>query len=158
MKTLKTIKIILVAVLMTTMATNAQDKKGNNIDNSNIALQGYSPVSYLDLGIAQRGNKEYKSEHEKVVYYFTSKEQKSKFDKNPGKYLPQYGGFCAFGVYAGAKFRPDPNKFVVKDGKYFLYLYNIELDAQQLWLAEKNHKKLVAKADNNWEKLRGTYN
>ena len=32
----------------------AQDKQANNIDNSNIALQGYSPVSYLDLGLAQR--------------------------------------------------------------------------------------------------------
>lgn len=158
MKTLKNIKIALVIMIMATMTTIAQDKKGNNIDNSNIALQGYSPVSYLDLGIAQRGNKEYKSEHEKVVYYFTSKEQKSKFDKNPKHYLPEYGGFCAFGVYAGAKFRPDPNKFVVKDGKYFLFLYNIELDAQQLWLAENNHKKLVTKANGNWEKLRNTYN
>ena len=92
----------------------AQDKQAYNIDNSNIALQGYSPVSYLDLGLAQRGLKEYKSEHDKVVYYFTSAEQKQKFDRNPEKYLPQYGGYCAFGVYAGAKFRPDPNKFIVK--------------------------------------------
>ena len=136
----------------------AQDKKANNIDNSNIALQGYSPVSYLDLGIAQKGLKEHKSEHNKVVYYFTDAEQKKKFDNNPSKYLPQYGGFCAFGVYAGAKFRPDPNKFIVKDGRYFLYLYNLELDAQQLWLAENNHNGLVKKANMNWEKLRKTYN
>ncbi|WP_298311416.1 YHS domain-containing (seleno)protein [uncultured Aquimarina sp.] len=157
MKTLKTIKITLVAVLFTATIF-AQDKKANNIDNSNIALQGYSPVSYLDLGIAQRGTKEYKSEHEKVIYYFTTKEQKATFDKNPKKYIPQYGGFCAFGIYAGAKFRPDPNKFVIKDGKYFLFLYNIELDAQQLWLAENNHNTLVSKANSNWTKLRNTYN
>ncbi|PCE66615.1 YHS domain-containing (seleno)protein [Sediminicola luteus] len=136
----------------------AQDKKAFNIDNSNIALAGYSPVSYLDLGIAQKGNKAYKSEYQKVVYYFTSAEQKASFDKNPKKYLPQYGGYCAFGVYAGAKFRPDPNKFIVKDGKYFLYLYNIELDAQELWLNEKNHQKLVNTANNNWKNLKATYN
>ncbi|SHG56240.1 YHS domain-containing (seleno)protein [Flagellimonas flava] len=136
----------------------AQDKKANNIDNSNIALQGYSPVSYLDLGIAQKGLKAHKSEHNKVVYYFTDAEQKKKFDANPSKYLPQYGGFCAFGVYAGAKFRPDPNKFIVKDGEYFLYLYNLELDAQQLWLAENNHKKLKSTADTNWKQLSKTYN
>ncbi len=136
----------------------AQDKQAYNIDNSNIALQGYSPVSYLDLGLAQRGLKEYKSEHDKVVYYFTSAEQKQKFDRNPEKYLPQYGGYCAFGVYAGAKFRPDPNKFIVKDGKYFLFLYNLELDAQQLWLKENNHAGLMKKADDNWAKLKKTYN
>jgi len=131
----------------------AQDNKANNIDNSNIALQGYSPVSYADLGLAQKGVKEFKSEYEKVVYYFTSADQKASFDKNPKKYLPEYGGFCAFGVYAGAKFRPDPNKFITKDGKYFLYLYNLELDAQQLWLNENDHNKLVKVANKNWGAL-----
>ncbi len=148
----------LVFALFIGVTAIAQDNKANNIDNSNIALQGYSPVSYLDLGIAQKGVKAHKSEYEKVVYYFTSAEQKAIFDKNPAKYKPQYGGFCAFGAYAGAKFRSDPNKFIVKDGKYFLYLYNIELDAQQLWLAEKNHNKLVAVANKNWKALSKTHN
>lgn len=141
-----------------TFSVHAQDKQANNIDNSNIALQGYSPVSYLALGLAQVGNKSFKSEYEGVVYYFTSEEQKNTFDQTPDKYLPQYGGFCAFGIYAGAKFRTDPNKFIVEDGKYYLYLYNLELDAQQLWLAEDNHDGLAAKADANWKKLSRTYN
>ncbi len=154
-----TIKSILaVCILFTGTITFAQDKQANNIDNSNIALQGYSPVSYLDLGLAQRGVKEYKSEYQKVVYYFTSAAQKATFDKNPSKYLPQYGGYCAFGVYAGAKFRTDPNKFIVKDGEYFLYLNDVELDAKQLWLNENNHKGLVKKSDENWKKLKTTYN
>ncbi|GAA0894458.1 YHS domain-containing (seleno)protein [Fulvivirga kasyanovii] len=144
--------------LLIAVSGMAQDKKAYNIDNSNISLEGYSPVSYLDLGLAQKGIKQFKSEYDKVVYYFTSAEQKEVFDKNPQKYLPQYGGYCAFGVYAGAKFRPDPNKFIVKDGKYFLYLYNLELDAQQLWLAENNHSKLMKKADENWKSLKNTYN
>ena len=108
MKSLIKTTILGLALVMSSVAF-AQDKMANNIDNSNIALQGYSPVSYLDLGLAQKGNKTYKSEHNKVVYYFTSVEQKTTFDKNPEKYLPQYGGFCAFGCYAGAKFRVDPN-------------------------------------------------
>ncbi|MCG8577872.1 MAG: hypothetical protein MI810_23540 [Flavobacteriales bacterium] len=153
-----TIKLIIAAVvLLSSSISLAQDKKANNIDNSNIALQGYSPVSYLDLGLAQKGLKEFKSEYQKVIYYFTSAEQKAKFDKNPEKYLPQYGGYCAFGVYAGAKFRVDPNKFIVEDGKYYLFLYNIELDAQQLWLNEK-HEDLVKKANENWKNLKITYN
>jgi len=151
--------IILIALFsIFSSSVFAQDNKANNIDNSNIALQGYSPVSYADLGLAQKGVKEYKSEYKKVIYYFTSSEQKSTFDKNPEKYLPEYGGFCAFGIYAGAKFRPNPNKFISKDGKYFLYLYNLELDAQQLWLNEKNHNKLVSTANNNWQKLKTTFN
>ena len=156
---MKTVKSIVGAfAFLISMSLSAQDKKANNIDNSNIHLQGYSPVSYLDLGIAQKGLNAFKSEYEKVNYYFTSAEQKATFDKNPAKYRPQYGGFCAFGTYAGAKFRPDPNKFIVKDGKYFLYLYDLNLDAQQLWLAEKDHNKLVTVANTNWEKLSKTHN
>ncbi|MDO5981529.1 YHS domain-containing (seleno)protein [Flavivirga spongiicola] len=156
MKILKTTLIAFTILLTTNLFS--QDKMANNIDNSNIALKGYSPVSYLDLGLAQRGNKNYKSEHKKVVYYFTSAEQKSTFDKNPTKYLPQYGGFCAFGTYAGAKFRIDSNKFLVHDGKYFLFLNNVELDAKQLWLAESNYGKLKNTADKNWVKLSKTHN
>ena len=149
--------LIIVSILLVT-GLSAQDKMANNIDNSNIALSGYSPVSYLDLGLAQRGTKEFKSEYEKVGYYFTSAEQKASFDKNPSKYLPQYGGYCAFGAYAGAKFRVDPNKFIVQGGEYFLFLNNVELDAQQLWMAENDHKKLKDIADKNWSKLSSTHN
>lgn len=149
---------VVVFALCTVCAVFAQDKKAYNIDDSNIALQGYSSVSYLDLGLAQKGVKEFHSEYEKVVYYFTSAEQKTAFDKNPARYLPQYGGYCAFGVSVGAKFRVDPNKFIVRDGRYFLFLYNLEVDAQQLWLKENNHAQLVEKADEHWKKLRGTYN
>ncbi|MCC1485413.1 hypothetical protein J1C55_12480 [Winogradskyella sp. E313] len=149
---------ILGLALVVSSTVFAQDNKANNIDNSNIALLGYSPVSYLDLGLAQRGNKAYKSEYNKVIYYFTSADQKSTFDKNPTKYMPQYGGFCAFGTYAGAKFRVDPSKFIVEDGKYYLFLNNVELDAKQLWLAENNHNKLKGVADKNWQKLSKTYN
>ena len=156
MKTIKTALIAFTLLFATTFS--AQDKMANNVDNSNIALAGYSPVSYLDLGLAQRGSKEFKSEYNKVAYYLTSAEQKATFDKNPSKYLPQYGGFCAFGAYAGAKFRVDPNKFIVKDGKYYLYLNDVELDAKQLWLAENNHSKLKGVADNNWTKLSKTHN
>lgn len=155
---MKSLKIIItVTMLVFSASIFAQDKAVYNIDDSSIALQGYSPVSYLDLGLAQRGVKDFKSTYNEVVYYFTSAEQKSTFDKNPEKYLPQYGGYCAYGVYIGAKFRVDPNKFIVKDGKYFLYLYNLEVDAEQKWLAENNHNQLVATANANWKKLSRMY-
>lgn len=50
------IQTFVMAIIML-LGTNAiaQNKMANNIDDSKIALQGYSPVSYLDLGIAQKG-------------------------------------------------------------------------------------------------------
>ena len=148
---MKKITTLFLALAFTVIAFG-QDKLANNIDDSHIALQGYSPVSYLDLGIAQKGVTAHKATRKGMNYYWTSAEQKKAFNKNPERYLPQYGGFCAFGVYAGAKFRPDPNKFVVSGDKYFLFLYNLELDAQELWLKE-NEAKLIPKANENWKGL-----
>lgn len=149
---MKSLSLVIATMLLFTTLGFSQDKASQNIDDSKIALQGYSPVSYLELEIAQKGVKEHKSTYEGLAYYFTNEEQKKSFEANPKKYLPEYGGYCAFGVSVGAKFRVDPNKFVVKDGKYYLFLYNLEVDAQQLWLAG-NHKELVSKANSNWKKL-----
>ena len=135
---------------------SAQDKKALNIDDSKIALQGYSPVSYLDLGLAQKGSKDFKAVHLGVSYYFTSNQQVTKFKANPSRYLPQFGGFCAFGIYAGAKFRTDPHKFVVSNDKLYLFLYDLEVDAKELWVAESESKLLpVARA--NWSKLKSAH-
>lgn len=149
---MKSLLVIASLIMLPFMACTQNHSVKYNTDDSKIALQGYSPVSYLDLGLAQKGLKEFKSEYDGLNYYFTSKEQKATFEKNPTKYLPQYGGYCAFGVYVGAKFRVDPNKFLVKDGKYYLFLYDLEVDAQQLWL-DANHQELVAKANKNWKTL-----
>lgn len=147
--------IILTGIFLIGMKTvQAQvDKKALNVDDSKIALQGYSPVSYMDLGLAQRGNRAFKAEHGGINYYFTDKGQQTAFEANPQKYLPEYGGFCAFGIYAGAKFRTDPNKFLVAKGKLYLFLYDVEVDAMQLWLGE-SEAKLTQTADANWAKLK----
>jgi YHS domain-containing protein len=144
----------LVAVLAFVQLSYAQvNKKAFNVDDSKIALQGYSAVSYIELGLAQRGNTSFKAEHEGLTYYFTSEAQVEKFKQNPSKYLPEYGGFCAFGVYAGAKFRVDPNKFLVRNEKLYFFLYNLEVDALQLWLNE-DETTLLKTANDNWKRLK----
>jgi YHS domain-containing protein len=124
-----------------------------NIDDTHIALQGYSPVSYIDLGLAQRGSKEYTATYDGVRYFFTNAEQVQKFQEHPERYVPQYGGYCAMGVAMGKKLRIDPNKFVVRDGKLYLFLNNVEVDALQKW-NEGNPEKLISNADSNWESLK----
>jgi len=150
---MKPILFFTTILLFATAAISQDMKASHNTDDSKIALQGYSPVSYLDLGIAQKGLKEHKATYDGLTYYFTDEGQKKAFVATPEKYLPAYGGYCAFGVSIGAKFRVDPNKFIVKAGKYYLFLYDLEVDAQQLWL-QGDHQELVAKADGNWAKLK----
>lgn len=145
--------LLFTSLVALSILSQAQDKKYYNIDDSNIALDGYSPVSYLDLGLAQRGDKSIMSEYKGVKYFFTSQEQKLLFDKTPDKYLPQYGGWCATGIAVGAKFRTEPNKFLVQNGKYYLFLNSIEVDALELW-NKSGTKEMAMKADENWKSLK----
>lgn len=144
-------KLVLVVLLVA--GTTLQAQSGNyNTDDSKIAMQGYSPVSYFDLGLAQLGSSEFKSTYQGVAYYFTTGDQKKKFDSNPAKYVPQYGGWCAFAVSLGAKFRPDPNRFRIVNNKLYLFTNNVEVDAVDVWVSQ-GETKLIAKADQNWKKM-----
>lgn len=150
---MRTIKLFLMAaIFMASFNALAQSKAEYNIDDSKIALQGYSPVSYVDLNLAQRGDKDHVVEHKGVKYFFVDADQKRKFQANPQKYLPEFGGYCATGIAVGAKFRTDPNKFLVRNGKLYLFLNSIEVDAKQLWMTDE--KGMTKKAYANWPGLK----
>ncbi len=152
MKTIQSIVYSLFAFFLIASSALAQGNNGKlNADDSKIALQGYSPVSYVDLNLAQRGLKNFKSEHGGLNYYFTTADQKAKFEANPAKYLPEFGGWCATGIALNAKFRTDPNKFLVRNGKLYLFLNDLEVDALQVWQGDE--KNMTAKAYDNWKKM-----
>ena len=48
----------------------------------------------------------------------------SALKKNPKKYIPAYGGYCAYAIGAkGTKVAIDPKTFEIRDGKLYLF-YN----------------------------------
>lgn len=143
---------MIAAICAASFQAVAQSKAEFNIDDSKVALAGYSPVSYVDLNLAQRGDKDFVSTVNRIKYFFVDADQKKKFDANSKKYLPQFGGYCATGIAVGAKFRTDPNKFLVRNGKLYLFLNSIEVDAKQLWMADE--KSMSKKAEANWPSLK----
>lgn len=88
-----------------------------------VVLGGYCPVAYQLLGKATKGTPEHQSTFVGEIYYFHSAEAKAKFDENPGKYLPQFGGLCtlSFGGMYGNRLWADPTVFEVVDGKLYLF-------------------------------------
>jgi YHS domain-containing protein len=124
-----------------------------NLDDSRVGLAGYSPVSYVDLGQAQLGRQEFSSEHDGVKYYFTDEDQRRRFVSHPAKYAPAFGGWCAFGMTVDKRFRPNPTKFKVVDGRLLMFLNDLEVDAAALW-NEGNDLDLLKEADENWDGYR----
>ena len=121
------------------------------VATSTLAVSGYDVVSYHQDSGPVRGDGSFVSEHAGDTYLFASKENKATFDADPEKYVPAYGGFCAYGVSVGKKFHTDPLAWKVEDGKLYL---NLNKKVQEIWL--KDVTGFIAKADKNWPGIEGT--
>lgn len=125
-----------------------------NVQGDGIAIAGYSPVSYFTTGKPERGSTDFAVEHDGLTYLLTSAEQVATFKADPGKYVPQYGGWCAFGMSVQDKFPVDPTAFKIENGKLLLFLRNEQIDARQLWI-DGNAAENTKKADAHWQKVSG---
>ena len=125
-----------------------------NIPSHGVAIEGYCPVAYFAVNKPVRGKPEHASTYNSVTYYFVSADAKKAFDANPEKYIPAYGGWCAFGMSIKDKFPIDPKKFKIVNGKLLLFLNNRNVDARKLW-NKGNEKELVKKATAHWKEVQG---
>lgn len=151
---MKIIKFGIIAVLLVTFGNEAfaQEKKQNLNLEDGIAIAGYDPVAYLVSGKALEGKKNITAEVNGVSYRFASAANRELFQKDPQKYQPQYGGWCAYAMGAtGEKVEIDPETFKVIDGKLYLFYNAYFNNTLKKWNGdEANLKK---KADDNWKKL-----
>jgi YHS domain-containing protein len=113
-----------------------------------IALHGFDPVAYFTQNQAVKGDAQLTAVHRGVTYEFASKDDQAAFQANPEKYVPQYGGFCAFAVSKGAKADIDPHEFAIKDGKLYV---NNSGRAQKLFVEDIAGN--IQKADRNWPEV-----
>ena len=125
-----------------------------SVTEDNVAVKGYDVVSYINDNQATQGTKANSADHGGVTYYFVSEANKDAFTKKPEKYLPQYGGWCAYGVgAANQKFPVDPEVFKVVDGKLFLFFNGEAPDGTHVnalvpW--NEDEANLIKQADANW--------
>ena len=118
----------------------------------NVAIQGYDPVAYFKQGKAVKGKKEITVSHEGVVYYFSMPVNKEYFLKNPSKFEPQYGGWCAFAMGdSNEKVSVNPETFKISNGKLYLFYNAFFNNTLKSW--NKNESGLMMKADANWNKI-----
>ena len=126
----------------------------NNLPSSGLALEGYCPVAYFAVDKAVRGKPEFASTHNDVTYHFVSADAKKAFDAAPEKYIPAFGGWCAFGMSVSDKFPVDPTNFKIVDGRLMVFLENKNVDALELW-NKGNERELTKKAEAHWAKVQG---
>ncbi len=125
-----------------------------NLPSSGLALEGYCPVAYFAVNQPVMGKPEHASTYNGVTYHFVSAEAKKEFDGKPEKYLPAFGGWCAFGMAEQDKFPVDPRSFKIVDGRLLLFLKNQAVDALSIW-NQGDEQANLANAEKHWKKVSG---
>lgn len=113
-----------------------------------VTLQGYDPVAFHSIGAAMRGNPAILLEYDGYKYLFSSEENKELFEKAPEKYLPAYGGYCAFGVSLGVLFPVEIDTWEIIDGRLVL-----QFSQEFKKIFEEDTNGNIKKADDNWRKI-----
>lgn len=152
-----TILAALIAAQALVAASPALAVEENNVSNgltaagAPLGLHGVDPVAFVTLGNRIEGSAKFTAVHDNVAYYFASQENLDAFTAAPGRFAPQNGGYCTFGVSVGKKFDGDPKYAAVQNGKLYVFLNEDILKAFQ-----KDPAGTIAKADANWKRIRST--
>ena len=110
-----------------------------------IALKGYDAVAYFTTGEPTPGVDEYTHRWKGVTYRFASAENLELFKTAPERYVPQYGGYCAYAMSINRIADIDPARWAIVQGKLYL---NNNRASYALWALSKSGN--IAAADRNW--------
>ena len=89
--------------------------------NERVMMKGADVVAYFTQNKDVQGNPSIKTTFENITFYFASAENKALFDKEPMKYQPQYGGYCANGIVYGIPWGGDADSWRMIDGKLYIF-------------------------------------
>lgn len=138
-------RTFILATIMLVVGMASASAFAENHAYSTPGVSGYDPVAYFTDDKAVRGSGFHVTVVDGVTYAFASAEHQKMFEANPQKYLPAYGGHCAYGLGVGKKFVADPEVWKIVEGKLYL---NLDKGIQQKW--EKDIPGYIKRGDANW--------
>jgi hypothetical protein len=128
-----------------------------NANDRGLALAGYDPVAYFD-GVARPGRENLEVSHRGLRYHFADEVNQRRFLEDPDHFLPQYGGWCAFGMgvqghlnLEAERYPVDPTSFEVVDDKLYLFFRSPRFEVRKAWLEDVDGFRM--RADATWAEI-----
>ncbi|MBE0486961.1 YHS domain-containing (seleno)protein [Marinobacter sp.] len=149
--------ILVMLLAVTALPTHASGH--GTAEHGQPVLEGYSPVSYHEQGHPEMGFRKHQSMYQGNVYWFTSAEQKKKFDASPSAYAPTFPHSCPYNLAQGRLETVDPTNFKIVDGQLLLFHRSTEQDGRQRWEESVvnnriTEKELLRRAKSNFIDLK----
>ena len=115
-----------------------------------IAVKGYDVVSYFN-GKPTKGKVNITKQYKETTYQFQNESNLNAFNINPEKYIPVFGGYCAYAMGArGELVDIDPETYKIINGELFLFYNAYFNNTLKKW--NKDEANLLKKANDNWKK------
>ncbi len=123
---------------------------------SNLALSGYDPVSYFKEDGPKSGKEDFSTEHKGSTYLFCSEDNLKQFSSTPEKYLPKYGGWCAYSLahypekrgWSQSRIPTSPDRYKIIEGQLYLFS-TVAGDALSSWNGY-DEKEMINRANDFW--------
>jgi YHS domain-containing protein len=126
-------------------AVAGDDVRLLNLDKNGVILDGYDPVAFFTDNKPMLGSDAFQSTYGGAVYHFASADHKAMFDKEPAKYEPQFGAFCAYAVSVGRTAAIDVSTFSIVNGRLV-----VQHNARAVGLWNKDPQANLKLADKYW--------
>jgi len=134
----------------------AEASEEYNLDKARLGIDGYDPVAYFPEGggAPTPGKTELSHEHEGVIYRFSSEDNLARFEEDPAKYEPAFGGWCAYAMgKTGRLVKVDPEAFLIENGQLMLFYRTKIGDTRDKWADDP--QGLRGQADLAWSERTG---
>ena len=116
--------------------------------DNGLGAAGYDVVAYFEESDALLGVPAYQENFGGMMWRFASAENRDKFLADAAKYLPRYGGYCAYGAALGSLAYGDPEVWSIRDGVLY---FNYNEPTRRAWLA--NDEEFIRESEKNWPAL-----
>ncbi|AZZ36365.1 YHS domain protein [Bdellovibrio sp. qaytius] len=149
-------KNFLITIFLFT-SLNAFASHEYNLTKTGVILEGYDAVSYFQGATPKKGNAKFQTKVGDATYWFSSEENKNTFLKDPKKYEPAFGGWCAYAVAdSKSKVEVDPKSFLIQDGRLLVFYDGFLADTRKKWSTtkDKTPATFLKEADTNWVEVK----
>jgi YHS domain-containing protein len=119
-----------------------------NVDGDGVAIMGYDPVAYFTISAPTKGDPSIAAIYNGATYHFANAEHKEMFEREPAKYAPQFGGYCAYAASINKLSPIDPQFWSIENDRLLLQHTKKAYD-----LFYDDPQKSLANADRNWPGL-----
>jgi hypothetical protein len=131
-------------------AAFAAGKSEINTARDLLAMHGYDAVAYRTDGRPVKGSPSFVYRWKGAVWQFASAAHRDEFAKEPARYAPEFGGYCAYAVSRGHTADGDPTVWRIVNGRLYL---NYSKSVQKQW--EEDVPGNIAKGQHNWPQVLG---